>query len=113
MTLLRVILVAVVLYVLWRAFTTSRVMIRSGRFARRMKRKLAATGEAPEAIRPPHEVLGISKSASAEEARRAYLALVRQVHPDRSSELSPELKRLAEARTKELNQAYDAVVKKR
>lgn len=57
---------------------------------------------------PPHEVLGVARDAPLDEAKRAYHELVRQVHPDKAEGLSPELKRLAESRTAELNEAFAA-----
>jgi DnaJ-domain-containing protein 1 len=56
--------------------------------------------------RDPHEVLGVSSQASASEIRDAYQRLVRQYHPDRVADLGPELREVAEAKTKELNAAY-------
>jgi hypothetical protein len=51
-------------------------------------------------------VLGVADSASAEEIRQAYRALIRQNHPDRVHDMSPAFKRLAEAESKKINVAY-------
>jgi molecular chaperone DnaJ len=48
-----------------------------------------------------YEVLGVAKSASKEELKKAYRRLARQYHPDVSKE--PE----AEAKFKEINEAYE------
>ncbi|MET0464076.1 MAG: DnaJ domain-containing protein [Chitinophagaceae bacterium] len=50
-----------------------------------------------------YEILGISKSASAEELRAAYRSLAKQYHPDRNP--SPE----AAEKIKEINEAYEVL----
>jgi hypothetical protein len=53
------------------------------------------------------EVLGVSPTANMDAARRAYRSKMQLYHPDRLNGLAPELVRLAEDKTKELNQAFD------
>lgn len=60
---------------------------------------------------PPHEVLGVAADASPETIRRAYQDKIRQYHPDRVAGAAPELQRLAEQRTKELNRAFAALTR--
>lgn len=107
MSFFKLLLIVAVVFFAWRAVTSSRLMIKSGRFARKLRSKADAAVPAAEPPRPAHEVLGVAKGAPLEDAKRAYLELVKQVHPDRSASLSPEMQRLAEARTKELNDAFD------
>jgi hypothetical protein len=51
-------------------------------------------------------ILGISQSATIEEIKDAYKALIKQTHPDRVQGMSPIFRKLAEAETKKLNAAY-------
>ncbi len=51
-----------------------------------------------------YEVLGVSKSASADDLKRAYRKLAMQYHPDRNSG-----DKNAEQKFKDLNEAYDAL----
>jgi DnaJ-class molecular chaperone len=61
---------------------------------------------------PPHEVLGIAADASPKEIRRAYQKKVRAYHPDRVAGAAGELQDLATKRTKELNAAYEAMMRR-
>ena len=54
-----------------------------------------------------YETLGISPDASFKEIKKAYQALIQQYHPDRVADMGPELRDVAEARTKEINAAYE------
>ena len=54
------------------------------------------------ATKDPYDVLGVKKSASEDELRKAFRKLAKQHHPD----LNPG-KKEAEARFKEINAAYD------
>jgi hypothetical protein len=60
----------------------------------------------------PHVVLGVKPDASPEAVRAAYRRLVRTYHPDRYAR-DPAVRRLAEARLREVNQAYEALVRRR
>ncbi len=53
-----------------------------------------------------HEVLGVSETASPDEIRVAYRALVSKYHPDKVASLGAEFGLLAEAKTKEILAAY-------
>lgn len=53
-----------------------------------------------------YQVLGVSKSASADEVRKAFRKLARQYHPDMAK---PKEKAAAEAKFKEINEAYEVL----
>lgn len=76
----------------------------TGRGAARNRRKPRRLGR-----KSPHAVLGVPPGAPHEEIRRAYQQRMREYHPDRVAGLAPEIRELAERRSKEINQAYDAL----
>jgi hypothetical protein len=54
-----------------------------------------------------YDVLEVIPTASAETIHAAYRSLVLRYHPDKVAALGPELQAVANARTKEINFAYD------
>ena len=54
-----------------------------------------------------YETLGIAPGATMKEIKKAYQALIQKYHPDRVADMGPELKDVAEKRTKEINAAYE------
>jgi len=54
----------------------------------------------------PYEVLGVPPGATADEVRRAYLALARRHHPDAHAEGGPGPRAAAERRMQEVNAAW-------
>ena len=58
-----------------------------------------------------HEILEVSESASMDEITSAYKKKIRQYHPDKVDSLGPELKKLAEKKSKEINAAYNTAKK--
>ena len=55
----------------------------------------------------PYKILGIDRSASQEDIKRAYRALAGKYHPDKVEHLGEEFKELAENRFKDIQRAYD------
>jgi curved DNA-binding protein CbpA len=60
-------------------------------------------------MKDPYEVLGVSRSASDDEIKKAYRDLARKYHPDNYQD-NP-LADLAQEKMKEINEAYDAITK--
>ena len=59
----------------------------------------------------PYQVLGVSRSASDEEIKKAYRALSRKYHPD--ANINNPNKAQAEERFKQVQQAYDQIMKEK
>jgi len=107
---------AVVLYLLWRYYRRQRLLRqasnRSGQAGRtagdRQSRAADANGRGQ---RDPYTVLEIEPGASIEEVKAAYRRLAAQYHPDKVQHLGREIQELAEMRFKEIQQAYDTLIK--
>jgi DnaJ-domain-containing protein 1 len=54
-----------------------------------------------------YQTLGVEESAPLIDIQNAYRTLISQYHPDKTAQLGPELRALAESKTKELNAAYE------
>ena len=59
-----------------------------------------------------YQILGIAKSASEEEIKRAYRQLANKYHPDKVAHLGHEFRELAEIRFKEIQRAYQELTRK-
>ena len=62
-------------------------------------------------MKDPYAVLGVPKTASVDEVKKAYRDLARKYHPD--NYVNNPLADLAEEKMKEINEAYDAIIKSR
>ena len=56
----------------------------------------------------PYQVLGVSRSASDDEIKKAYRTLSRKYHPD--ANINNPNKAQAEEKFKEVQQAYDQII---
>lgn len=56
-----------------------------------------------------YSVLGVPETATQAEIKAAYRNLIKQIHPDTLSSLSPYLRRIAEDRAKEMTEAYSVL----
>jgi uncharacterized membrane protein YkvA (DUF1232 family) len=54
-----------------------------------------------------YAVLGIESSASAKQIRSAYLARMKEYHPDKVAHLGGDLQELAHQKTQQIQRAYD------
>ena len=97
-------------YAVYRLATGSKSSTQIAKGAKRAKRSKSRPGRAAS---EPHAVLGVSADASAAEIRRAYQERIHAYHPDRVAHAAPELQRLAEERTKQINAAYAALQRDR
>lgn len=61
----------------------------------------------------PYNVLGIDYGASLEEVKNAYRKKMHSCHPDKVSEMAPEIKKLAEDMAKKINQAYKKILEEK
>ena len=59
----------------------------------------------------PYSILGISRTASDEEVKKAYRDLARKYHPD--NYVNNPLADLAQEKMKQINEAYDRITKER
>ncbi|RKG76450.1 J domain-containing protein [Corallococcus exercitus] len=71
----------------------------------RGQRAVAAEPETKD----PWTVLGIERGTPRDEARKAFRALIAQYHPDKVAHLAPEFHALAERRTREILDAWEAL----
>jgi uncharacterized protein YegL len=57
----------------------------------------------------PWRVVGVERSATLKEARKAYLLRLQLVHPDRHAGSSPDILAAAEEATRDLNEAWEVI----
>ena len=62
-------------------------------------------------MRDPYQVLGVPSTATDEEVKKAYRNLAKKYHPDNYHD--DPLADLAQEKMKEINEAYDAIVRMR
>jgi DnaJ like chaperone protein len=60
----------------------------------------------PSEVRAALLVLALKEDATFEQVRQAYHEAVKQYHPDKVAHLGPELRKVADLKTKEINSAY-------
>ena len=60
-----------------------------------------------------YELLGVGRTASADDIKKAFRKLAMKHHPDRVAHLGPELQRAATEKFQRVNAAYSAIKKER
>ncbi|UHQ19039.1 J domain-containing protein [Lysobacter sp. KIS68-7] len=67
----------------------------------------------PPTPAPPawHDVLNVAPHASRAEIDLAYRRAIAQYHPDRVANLGPEIRAVAEAKSRQINEAYDQAMR--
>ncbi len=65
-----------------------------------------------EALKSPYDILGLDPSATQDEIKTAYRELANKYHPDKVAHLGKELQDLADQRFKQIQDAYDQLVRK-
>ena len=73
------------------------------------KRNSSRTAPWQESSKSPHEILGITVTASKEEIRIAYRKMASLYHPDKVAHLAPEFREMADRKMKEINTAYGSI----
>jgi hypothetical protein len=61
--------------------------------------------------RPWESVLGVDKFATRAQVVAAYRSAIGQYHPDKVATLGPEIRALAEEKSKEINLAYEQALR--
>jgi DnaJ-class molecular chaperone len=60
-----------------------------------------------------YDVLGVSRTASMEDIKRAYRKLAQDFHPDKLTGIPPAVAKLAEEKFKDVQEAYEILTKHR
>lgn len=102
----------IVVYLLWRYYRRGSQLRRPGKRTDQHRgtandRQYRATDSNSQDHQDPYTILSIAPGASKEEIKAAYRRLAAKYHPDKVQHLGEDLQKLAEARFKEIQQAYD------
>ncbi|MCR4659025.1 MAG: TerB family tellurite resistance protein [Bacteroidales bacterium] len=76
-------------------------------------RSRESAGSSSTYRRDPYKVLGIERTATDDEVRKAYRRMAMKYHPDKVEGLGEEVRRNAEAQMREINAAYDEIKSQR
>jgi len=70
-----------------------------------------ASADRGVAARSWEAVLGVDKFATRAQVTAAYRSAIGQYHPDKVATLGPEIRSLAEEKSKEINKAYEQALR--
>lgn len=59
----------------------------------------------------PYEILGVQKTATKQEIKKAYREALSQYHPDKVNHLGADIKKLAQEKTQQIQWAYERLNK--
>ena len=76
-------------------------------FESRKKRSFEFEEDEDFSFLDPYEILGVSRNASKQEIKKAWLKKVSEYHPDKVASLGEKLRKLAEIETKKINWAWE------
>jgi|YNPMSStandDraft_1061717.scaffolds.fasta_scaffold00134_28 DnaJ-domain-containing protein 1 len=62
-------------------------------------------------LKEAFKILEISENASNDEIKQAYISKIKEYHPDKVASLGKDLQKIAEIKTKEINEAYNLIRK--
>ena len=70
-----------------------------------------AEAQSPDSLEHSYQVLGVNRTASNDEIKKAYRRLISQHHPDKlvSQGLPEQMLRMAKEKTQEISKAYDTI----
>ncbi len=74
---------------------------------------MLSLGDSADSLEAAYKVLGISSSATNDEVKAAYRAMALKHHPDRVATLGEDVRRSAEKKFQEINDAKDKIYKAR
>ena len=60
-----------------------------------------------------YEVLGLKKEATDDEIKKAYREMAKKYHPDKVAYLGEDVRKSAEQKLQEVNEAYEKIKRKR
>jgi len=105
----------IVLYALWRYYRRVTQLRRPEKRSEKPgsqtnDRQYRATDFDNPDRQDPYTILGVAPGASKEEIKAAHRRLAAKYHPDKVQHLGNDFQKLAEARFKEIQQAYDELI---